>query len=71
MQFLLACAVLAPAFVFAVPGPQPTVKMEIDPAVMGWSPAPTQGPMMGAMEMFRKRDGGDNTCGYISGSSGM
>ncbi|KAF2003709.1 hypothetical protein P154DRAFT_519929 [Amniculicola lignicola CBS 123094] len=63
------CAFLAPAVASAMafPGafPEPTL---VVPERDGWSPAPTQGPKIGALELFR-RASEDATCGYISGES--
>ena len=59
------CAFLAPALVSAAAfpwaGPEPTL---VVPEIDHWSPAPTEGPKLGKMELFRRDD--DNTCGYIS-----
>lgn len=59
------CAFLAPALVSAAAfpwaGPEPTL---VVPEIDHWSPAPTDGPKLGKMELFRRAD--DNTCGYIS-----
>ncbi|PSN73754.1 hypothetical protein BS50DRAFT_569242 [Corynespora cassiicola Philippines] len=67
---MFACvvwALLAPAVeaAAALPWalPEPTF---VAPEADLWSPAPTSGPGLGAMELFR-RDDGDNTCGFISG----
>ncbi|KAF2271608.1 uncharacterized protein EI97DRAFT_462658 [Westerdykella ornata] len=60
------CAFLAPALVSAAAfpwaGPDPTL---VIPEPDNWTPAPTEGPRMGAMELVRRAD--DSTCGYISG----
>ncbi|KAF2812634.1 uncharacterized protein BDZ99DRAFT_497006 [Mytilinidion resinicola] len=64
LAFLAPAMVSAMAFPWA--GPEPTLVM---PEGDNWSPAPTKAPELGLLELFKKRAAGDNTCGYISGSS--
>lgn len=63
------CAFLAPALVSAAAfpwaGPEPTLLI---PEPDAWSPAPTEAPEIGAIELF-KRAPEDNTCGFISGNA--
>jgi hypothetical protein len=67
------CAILAPTLAFAeaaafpwtLPGPT-----HFAPAIDHWSPAPTAAPRFGNAALFA-REASDNTCGYVSGLTGM
>jgi len=63
------CALIAPsltaaaAFLGALPEPTFVV-----PAIDAWSPAPTQAPDVGGLELFRRAPE-NQICGYLSGIS--
>lgn len=64
------CALLAPrlatAAAFAWTLPEPTF---VVPEIDAWSPAPTQPPKAGGLELFRRAPENE-ICGYLSGISG-
>jgi hypothetical protein len=66
------CAFLAPAFVSAAAfpwaGPQATLAV---PERDSWNPVVTAAPEIGSLELFKKRDDEDNTCGFLSGDPCM
>jgi hypothetical protein len=64
---LAPAAVSAAAFPWAMP--EPTI---FAPAADSWSPAPTPAPYFPGFELFKRQTlETDNTCGFLSGSSGM
>jgi hypothetical protein len=72
MMFTQAiCVLIAPAAVYAAAFPwalpEPTI---FAPAPDNWSPAPTAAPQLSAFLLFKRQtNSGDNTCGFVSGSS--
>lgn len=64
------CGLLAPAVAHAAAFraiPEPTL---FAPALDVWSPAPTEAPQFPGFELFKRQEAvGNNTCGFVSGSS--
>jgi hypothetical protein len=73
MTFTYAfCVLLAPAIAYAAAFPwslpDPTAHAVPD----NWSPAPTPAAQLPSFELFRRQTSeGDNTCGFVVGSSRM
>jgi hypothetical protein len=65
------CVLVAPAAAYAAAFPwalpEPTI---FAPAPDNWSPAPTAAPQLPGFSPFKRQSTpGDNTCGFVSGSS--
>jgi hypothetical protein len=65
-----ACAILAPAMVFAAAFTMPEPTQHFAIAADNWSPAPTAAPQFNVFGREAQQASQDATCGYISGLSG-
>lgn len=62
------CALVVPAVAWAAAFPwMPAEPTFVIPEPDRWSPAPTEGPKIGSMDLFKRGSEADGTCGYLSG----